>query len=109
MMAKRKTIGDNPLDALLHPAEVSIDQESIPMQRKVNTSKEVIASPRKERMTVQISADIINRIKNAVYWTPGLTLAALTEKALKKAVDNLEREKPFPPRNAKLKTGRPIK
>lgn len=65
---------------------------------------------RKQRITVQISEEIIERIKNAVYWTPGLTLASLTEEALYNAVDQLEedRKAPFPKRKGELKTGRPI-
>lgn len=65
---------------------------------------------RKQRITVQISEEVIERIKNAVYWTPGLTLASLAEEALAKAVDQLEKEKGahFPKRKDELKTGRPI-
>lgn len=64
----------------------------------------------KQRITVQISADVIERIKNAVYWTPGLTLAALAEEMFAKGVDLLEmkRGEPFPHRKEELKTGRPI-
>lgn len=64
----------------------------------------------KQRITVQISVDVIDRIKNAVYWTPGLTLASLAEDAFSKSVDELEenREAPFPKRKTELKTGRPI-
>ncbi|MFI0436153.1 MAG: hypothetical protein ACH350_10620 [Parachlamydiaceae bacterium] len=52
---------------------------------------------------------MIERIKNAVYWTPGLTLASL-EEAFAKVVDALEEERkaPFPKRKEELKTGKPI-
>jgi len=65
---------------------------------------------KKQRITVQISVDVIERLKNAVYWTPGLTLASLAEDAFSKAVDDLEKEKEakFPKRKEELKTGRPI-
>lgn len=65
----------------------------------------------KQRITVQISVDVIKRVKNAVYWTPGLTLASLAEEAFSRAVDVLEskREASFPERKEELKTGRPIK
>lgn len=64
----------------------------------------------KQRVTVQISAQIIERLKNAVYWTPGLTLAALAEDAFLLAVNRLEDERkaPFPKRKEELKSGRPI-
>jgi len=65
----------------------------------------------KQRLTVNVAPDLIERIKNAVYWTPGLTLAGLTEDALSKAVDVLERERgePFFPREQELKAGRPVR
>lgn len=64
----------------------------------------------KERITVQISVEVIDRLKNAVYWTPGLTLTSLAEDALIIAIDKLEkmRKEPFPKRREELKTGRPI-
>lgn len=96
-MARRRTIGTNPLDAV------------IPTHREEKT-----ASPSKvmkERLTVHLPVDLIDRIKNAVYWTPGLTLAGLAEEALTAAVEKLERQRgePFPPRKAELKGGRPLK
>lgn len=105
-MARRPTIGNNPLDACIPPNMVSngvevLEKETIP-QKKQKTKK--------QRITVQISEDVIERIKNAVYWTPGLTLASLAEESFSKTVDALEneREAPFPKRKEELKTGRPI-
>ncbi len=96
-MAKRRTIGANPLDAV------------IPAPREEKTPS--APKPIKERLTVHLSLDLIDRVKNAVYWTPGLTLAGLAEEALAAAVDKLERVRgePFPPRQAELKGGRPLK
>lgn len=66
---------------------------------------------RKQRLTVHISVDLIDRLKNAVYWSPGVTLAAIAEEYLSKGVDALEKKngKPFPPRKEELKGGRPVK
>ncbi|MGI2299114.1 hypothetical protein [Candidatus Cardinium hertigii] len=112
-MAKRQTIGDNPLDSLIQPISNNERSESI-----LNSCEDVkqsiqqkTKSPKpKQRITVQISQDVIERLKNAVYWTPGLTLASLAEEAFSKAIDTLEneREAPFPNRREELKTGRPI-
>ena len=63
------------------------DQESVTKQNQQRVK------PRKQRITVQISEEVIERIKNAVYWTPGLTLASLAEEAFAKVVDALEEEK----------------
>lgn len=110
-MAKRQTIGENHLDGLFQTAtenngtSVAVLEEENQQAPKVRQK-----SSRKQRITVQISEDVIERIKNAVYWTPGLTLASLAEDAFSKAVDVLEneRESPFPKRKEELKTGRPI-
>lgn len=110
-MAKRQTIGDNPLDSLIQPishnghATAVLDADDEP---KKHSQKQ--AKPPKQRITVQISVDVIERVKNAVYWTPGLTLAALAEEALAKAVDELEEKngETFSKRKDELKTGRPL-
>lgn len=66
---------------------------------------------KRERLTAQIPREIIERARNAVYWTPGLTLAGLTEIAIEKLLDELEEKqgKPFPQRPTELKAGRPVK
>ena len=81
-----------------------------PEEKQTAGNQKKIVSSSKQRITVQISVDVIERIKNAVYWTPGLTLTSLAEEAFSKAVDSLENERkaPFPKRKEELKTGRPI-
>lgn len=99
---KRKTIGDNPLDAVV-PRPTSRDAAV--------TEPELGRKPAKERMTFHLPVDVMERAKNAVYWTPGLTLADLAAQALTDAVDRLEKKRgeSFPPRKAELKGGRPMK
>jgi len=67
--------------------------------------------PARQRLAVVISSEVVERAKNAVYWTPGLTLASLTEEALAKALDKLERRNggPFEPRRGELTPGRPVR
>lgn len=110
-MAKRQTIGEHPLDAFIAPVQSS-NTNTFVLEKETTEqlpSKKTSSQP-KQRITVQISEDVIERIKNAVYWTPGLTLAALAEEAFSKIVDALEndREAPFPKRKEELKTGRPL-
>jgi hypothetical protein len=108
-MAKRQTIGENPLESLFELVGSNENSaSSLHGEKQERPKKE--KSSKKQRITVQISIEVIERIKNAVYWTPGLTLASLAEDAFSKAVDMLEREKesPFPKRKNELKTGRPI-
>ncbi len=66
---------------------------------------------KRERFTSKLPVEVIERARNAVYWTPGLTLAGLTESALTAYLDALEEERGevFPQRQGELKLGRPIK
>jgi hypothetical protein len=63
----------------------------------------------KERLTVQIDGEVLNRLRNAVYWTPGLTLTGVVEQSISDAVRAFERRrgKRFPQRSQELKAGRP--
>ncbi len=108
-MAKRKTMGSNPLDAVVprqkkesesHNRNGASQSQSEPGDRVV-----------KERLTVHIPINLIDRVKNVVYWTPGLTLARLAEEALAIRVEKLEKERggAYPPRREELKGGRPLK
>ncbi len=65
----------------------------------------------KQRMTIHLPVDLVEKMKDAVYWTPGLTLAGLAEDALQVAVEEIEEERgePFPKRRENLRGGRPIK
>jgi len=94
----RRTIGNNPLDAVVPTAS---PPEASERPRKVS----------KERLTIHLPVDLIDRVKNAVYWTPGLTLAGLGEEALRVMVERLEADRgdPFPPRQEELRGGRPLK
>ena len=96
----RTALGEDPLDALVPAGNAKVAEPE--------TEPKAVA---KERMTVHLPLDLIDRVKNAVYWTPGMTLAGLTEKALAVAVDKLEkgRGEAYPRREAELKGGRPLK
>jgi hypothetical protein len=103
-MARRpSTIGANPLDAV------------VPMQSRRGASlpAEAPAAPRrgKERVTFQLPVALIERARDAVYWTPGATMAALMEAALSDHLEQLEKRRgqPFERRGGALRTGRPVK
>lgn len=122
----RKTIGESPFDTLVAPKEEP-REEVKPVKAPNGNGSQKPSSPsnNKQRLTVQISEDVIERAKNAVYWTRGLTLAQLTEEALEKAIKALEKgsviyddktgqplkEKgnEFPKRRSELNSGRPVK
>ena len=83
------------------------------MKRKGENLEATEIASKKVGIRVYLPADLAERIKNAVYWTPGLTLGGLAQDALRKAVTQLEREtnkgQPFIPRKGELKRGRPLK
>lgn len=99
-MSKRKTIAKDPFEDLI-PASG---------QKRDNGTKRE-QQPKKERFTVHIPVDVIERIKNCVYYTPGLTIAELAEQAFLRELAEREsmRGQPFPQRDGELKTGRPVK
>lgn len=122
----RKTIGESPFDTLLSPESTEIQKEPSQPHKKLNGYPPKVAARgnSKQRLTVQISENIIERAKNAVYWTRGLTLAQLTEKALEQVLEGLEggsviydesgsqlkkKGDRFPERKEDLKSGRPVK
>jgi transcriptional regulator of met regulon len=63
----------------------------------------------RKRLTVSLPLDLLERSRNTVYWTKGLTLARLLEQALTHSLDLRERMngQPFPQRLDDLKGGRP--
>lgn len=81
-MAKKQTIGENPLDGLFQTATENNGTSVAVLEEEQQAPKIKQKSSTKQRITVQISEDVIERIKNAVYWTPGLTLASLAERSL---------------------------
>ena len=130
---KRKTIGETPWDAVVPPKETSgptpkkTRKSAAPVPsylgklvfqpvphapgRATKTTSLDPVVPKKERLTVHLTVAVAERAKNAVYWTPGLTLAGLTENALQKALEGLEKAHggPFDHRKEELKGGRPMK
>ncbi len=106
---KQKTIGLNPLEEYLTSAKATKEEPEEPQQEAIPLA---ISEPAtKQRITIHISSAVIDRVKNAVYWEPGLTLAGFAEEALAQALENLEAERgaPFPQRREhRLRGGRPI-
>lgn len=65
----------------------------------------------KQKLTVHLSPELADRVKNAAYWNPRLTIAGIAEQGIRQAIDKLEREHGgrYPPRDGDLIGGRPIK
>lgn len=113
----RGTIGTNPLDAVVPDLRSLQNSSSSPsVNGAVNGAAPLEISEasnpnRKERLTIHLSTGLIERLKNAVFWTPGLTLADVGETAIGRLIDELEVEHgaPFEARAGELKGGRPLK
>jgi len=65
--------------------------------------------PRMVRLTVNLPSPLIEQMRDAVYWTPGLTLAWMVARALRASLADLEtiHQGPFPRRLKPLRAGRP--
>ena len=106
-MTKRgTTMGSDPLDGVIPRQDGIADRQDRQTPALASQTRVV-----KERLTVHIPVDLIDRVKNTVYWTPGLTLARLAEEALAKRVEEMEKARgdTFPPRQEELRGGRPLK
>ena len=102
-MATRKgsTIGHNPLDQVV----------PIRTLEAVQPPQPEVTKPARERVTISLSAELMERARNAVYWTPGATLAGLFEDAVLDMLGRVEKEHggPFKSRSSNLKPGRRMK
>jgi len=81
------------------------------MRRKTRKRKQHPIKEDKYRLTIYLPPELAEQVKNAVFWTPGLTIAALAERALAKEVKEMieERGEPYPTRHGALIRGRPLK
>jgi hypothetical protein len=86
-------------DASHHPSPPD------PMVRKPVKRRSI----ERKRLTVSLPVELLERSRNTVYWTKGLTLARLLEQALVTTLDQRERlnGQPFTRRLEDLKGGRP--
>ena len=66
----------------------------------------------KERVTFQLPVGLIEKSRDVVFFSPGLTMASFMEEALVAQLERAQKRRgePFPSRaGATLKTGRPVK
>lgn len=62
---------------------------------------------KRERITLSLPADLVERLRTVVYWTPELTLAGAIQSAIKSELKKLEKGRRFRKRRGKLPVGRP--
>ncbi len=68
-----------------------------------------LRSQKRQRMTVSLPTELLERMRDAAYWTSGTTMAGLISSAIEELLHNLESQNggPFSPRLQDLKPGRP--
>lgn len=81
-------------------------QGPIPSSRLYETGP---PQPRMVRLTVSLPGDLVDRVRNAVYWSPSLKLAWLIAQSLRTSLTEMEslQQGPFPQRKNPLRVGRP--
>ncbi len=101
-----------PIDSLISDTTKEAKAEAAPETgKKAEVKPEESSSPpspQRGKVTVLVSNDLLERLRNAAWWQRK-TLATLAEEGLRLVVERLERQHggPFEPREEDLKTGRP--
>ncbi|MFO0937497.1 MAG: hypothetical protein U0798_13385 [Gemmataceae bacterium] len=92
--------------SLRKPKAVNVDRKE-----EVASAAEESAKRGKQKLTVHLESELAERVKNAAYWNPRLTIARIAEQGIKNAIEKFEREHggKYPPREGELIGGRPIK
>lgn len=116
---RRQTIGDDPLDSVIpDPARARAATKA--SKRNLAPAGEVPRKPKprppKIRFTAHLPGELIERCRDTVVacyqFEPTLTLAGMTERALLREIQRMEKKynggERFPSRGGNLRTGRPI-
>lgn len=107
MAHKNKTIDNNPLTAYLSGTD-----KKTTVQKTVELNHDQEKKRAKTRVTIHLPVDLIDKVKNAVYWEPGLTLTEFAQQALERELKKWEKSwgEQYPQRKEyHLKGGRPLK
>ena len=114
-MRSRRALGDDPLDAVIPGSEDSDrEQQRATVSRPTSTRSSRSAPERtqKTRATFHLPIDLLEEARDVVYWVPGLTMANLTEEALRREIKRIKDVRNagenFPSREGDLKRGRPV-
>jgi hypothetical protein len=82
---------------------------SLRRDENVASSSVKSAGSKMVRLTVNLPSHLVEQMRDAVYWTPGLTLAWMIARAVRASLTELEtvHQGPFPRRLKPLRAGRP--
>jgi hypothetical protein len=105
----RSTIKNDPFESVIPLPGSESHVESEPVM-KPEPAPVKAARNRRQKIAVHLRPDIIERVKNAAYWNPRLTIAGIAEQGILQVLQEVEKERgPYPPRDQELRGGRPIK
>ncbi len=125
-MAKRQALGD-VLDVLLSPTPVPASPPPAPPAARREPGRAarpvaVVPAPpppaeeeelqgKKDRITVVLGAGLLDKARDAAFYTPGLSLTDLVAEGLRRELTRREKERgePFPQRTANLRPGRKVR
>jgi hypothetical protein len=111
----RRALGDDPLEVVI-PGGGESDREQRSTKDTVHSSnrhsESVPGSAHKTRATFHLPIDLLEEARDVVYWVPGVTMANLTEEALRREIQRIKEVRNdgenFPSREGDLKRGRPV-
>ena len=102
---------NNHIPRPYHYEATMLSTLELPLCKAVNGSvaPSRMSRTRKQRVTITLPLSLLERLRNAVYWTGHGPLARLISDALDDAVTHMEQAngQTFPQRLAPLKRGRP--
>jgi hypothetical protein len=109
----RRALGDDPLETVI-PGSGENDREQAQGSRPPasRASRSAPERTQKTRATFHLPVDLLEEARDVVYWVPGLTMANLTEEALRREIQRIKdvrnNGESFPSREGDLKRGRPV-
>ena len=92
------------------PLNLPKDKPRRPANQRARPSKAETQQSGRVRLTVSLPVDLVDRLRDAVYWSPDLKLAWLIAQSLRASLADLEKSRqggPFPKRIMALRAGRP--
>jgi hypothetical protein len=101
-----------------HAPAPSEAAKPVPKARAANADRkrreepsEPSAKAGKQKLSVHLEAALADRLKNAAYWDPRLTISGIAEYGIRHAIEKFERERgsKYPPREGRLVGGQAIK
>lgn len=111
----RRALGDDPFEAVIPGSgendreQHSAEDSQLPAPR---SSRSATERPQKTRATFHLPIGLLEEARDVVYWVPGLTMANLTEEALRREIQRIKdvrnNGENFPSREGDLKRGRPV-